>query len=72
MTTVVVEELILILVLNLLLMGLADLHTSQSQPIKGTPVLVPEPRMVKCNKINIFKTNKPSQPLIPQQSNSTF
>jgi hypothetical protein len=39
-------------------MGSDDLHTSQSQPIKGTPVLVPDPRMVKCNKINIFTTNK--------------
>lgn len=54
-TTVVVAELILILVLNLLSFGLLEVHTGHSQPIRGTPVLVPDPKMVISNKIKKFK-----------------
>ena len=52
MTTVVVAELILMLVLNLLFLGLVEVHTSQSHPIKGTPVLVPDPKIVISSKLN--------------------
>jgi hypothetical protein len=52
MTTVVVAELILILVLSLLFLGLVEVHTSQSHPIKGTPVLVPDPKIVISSKLN--------------------
>ena len=52
MTTVVVGDTILILVLNLLSLGLMDVHTSQLHPIKGTPELVPDPKIVISNKVN--------------------
>jgi hypothetical protein len=34
------------LVLNLLSLGSLETHTSQLHPINGTPVLVPDPKMV--------------------------
>lgn len=46
----VVSEAILMLVLNLLSLGSFEVHTGQTHPIKGTPVLVPDPRMVIFNK----------------------
>ena len=49
-TTVVVAELILMLVLNLLFLGSLEVHTSQSHPIKGTPVLVPDPKKLEKYK----------------------
>ena len=45
------------LVLNLLFLGALEVQTTQSQPIKGTPVLVPEPKMVMSNKVSIFMEN---------------
>jgi hypothetical protein len=51
-TTVVVAELILMLVLNLLFLGSLEVHTSQLHPIKGTPVLVPDPKIVISSKLN--------------------
>ena len=54
-TTVVVGELILILVLKRLSLGLSEVQTGQGQPIRGTPVLVPDPKMVISNKIKKFK-----------------
>ena len=47
----VVSDSILILVLNLLSLGSAELHTGHTHPIRGTPVLVPDPRMVIRNKV---------------------
>ena len=47
----VVSDSILILVLNRLSLGSAELHTAHTHPIRGTPVLVPDPRMVILNKI---------------------
>ena len=51
----VVSDSILILVLNLLSLGSAELHTGHTHPIRGTPVLVPDPRMVIRNKIGGLK-----------------
>ena len=51
----VVSDSILILVLNLLSLGSAELHTGHSHPIRGTPVLVPDPRMVIRNKMDRVK-----------------
>ena len=55
MTTVVVGELILILVLKRWSLGLFEVQTRQVQPIRGTPVLVPDPKMVMSNKLLYFK-----------------
>ena len=46
----VVSDSILILVLNLLSLGSFEVQTGQLQPIHGTPVLVPDPKMVIRNK----------------------
>ena len=54
-TTVVVGELILILVLKRWSLGLFEVQTGQVQPIRGTPVLVPDPKMVMSNKLLYFK-----------------
>jgi hypothetical protein len=48
-TTEVVAVSIFKLVRNLLSNGSLEAQTAQLHPIKGTPVLVPEPKMVKCN-----------------------
>ena len=50
-----VSDSILILVLNRLSLGSAELHTEHTHPIRGTPVLVPDPRMVIRNKIGGLK-----------------
>lgn len=55
MTTVVVGELILILVLKRLSLGLSEVQTGHLQPIRGTPVLVPDPKIVMSNKVYNFK-----------------
>jgi hypothetical protein len=46
----VVSDSILILVLNRLSLGSSEVHTGHTHPIRGTPVLVPDPRMVIRNK----------------------
>ena len=51
----VVSDSILILVLNLLSLGSFEIHTGHAQPMRGTPVLVPDPRMVILNKIGRLK-----------------
>lgn len=55
MTIQVVDDSILMLVLNLLSLGSVELHTAQGQPIKGTPVLVPDPKMVIRNNMGRLK-----------------
>lgn len=50
-----VGELILILVLKRWSLGLFEVQTGQVQPIRGTPVLVPDPKMVMSNKLLYFK-----------------
>ena len=53
----VVSDSTLILVLNRLSLGSSEVHTGQMHPIRGTPVLVPDPRMVIRNKtvgLNIY------------------
>lgn len=49
MTTEVVDVSIFKLVRNLLSLASLEVQTEQLHPIKGTPVLVPEPKMVKFN-----------------------
>jgi len=46
----VVSDSTLILVLNRLSLGSSEVHTGQMHPMRGTPVLVPDPRMVILNK----------------------
>lgn len=46
----VVSDSILILVLNRLSFGSSEVHTGHVHPMRGTPVLVPDPRMVIRNK----------------------
>ena len=46
----VVSDSILMLVLNRLSLGSSEVHTGQMHPMRGTPVLVPDPRMVMRNK----------------------
>jgi len=46
----VVSDSILMLVLNRLSLGSTEVHTGQRHPIRGTPVLVPDPRIVILNK----------------------
>ena len=50
MTIQVVSDSILMLVLNLLSLGSSEVHTGHMHPIKGTPVLVPDPKIVILNK----------------------
>ena len=47
----VVSDSILILVLKRLSLGSSEIQTGHVQPIRGTPVLVPDPRMVIRNKL---------------------
>jgi hypothetical protein len=51
----VVSDSILMLVLNLLSLGSSEIHTGHAHPIRGTPVLVPDPRMVILNKMSRVK-----------------
>ena len=51
----VVSDSILILVLNRLSLGSSEVHTGHTHPMRGTPVLVPDPRMVIRNKMGSVK-----------------
>ncbi len=48
----VVSDSILMLVLSLLSLGSFEVHTGQAHPMRGTPVLVPDPKMVMLNKMD--------------------
>jgi hypothetical protein len=53
----VVSDSTLILVLKRLSLGSSEVHTGHVHPIRGTPVLVPDPRIVIRNKtveLNIY------------------
>ena len=46
----VVSDSILMLVLNRLSLGSSEVQTGHMHPMRGTPVLVPDPRIVILNK----------------------